>query len=143
MKIKRPPRFFPSGCEYTEKDRKNLRRVNLSTFAWVMSWLAASLAIDRFVDATSPLAYVLASIAILLGLQVIRSYVHFLRQADELVGKIQMEALAIGFGAGAIFMVGYPLCVRLGAPPLDFSDALIVMVLVWALGQLVVARRYR
>ncbi len=143
MKIKRTPHYFGVGCEYTEKDRRNLRRVNFSTFAWVLSWLAASLAIGRFVDATSPVAWVLAAIAILLGFEVIRSYVRFLREADELLGKIQMEALALGFGAGAIFMVGYPLCMRLGAPALDFGDALIVMVLVWALGQIVVARRYR
>lgn len=134
---------FWAECGYTQQDRKNLRRFNLWTFVWMAGWLAATYLIYNEIVAAGPLAWALVLLVVILGIQAIRSYVHFLRQADELVSKIQMEALALGFGAGAIFMVAYRLCERLGAPELDSSGPLMVMIVVWALSQLLVARRYR
>ena len=136
------PRFW-AGCGYTARDRRNLRHFNVWALVWMAIWLAATYLFRNQVVAAGPLAYALVLATVLLGLQAIRSYVHFLHQADELLGKIQMEALALGFGAGVIFMVAYRLCERLGAPRLDSADPMIVMVFVWAFSQWLVARRYR
>jgi hypothetical protein len=66
----------------------------------------------------------------------------FLRQADELLQKIQLEGLAIGFAAGAFFALGYQLLEHLGAPELDVSAPVTVMMFGWAFGQLLASRRY-
>lgn len=71
-----------------------------------------------------------------------RSYVSFLRQADELLRKVHLEALAFAFGAGIVAMMGYRLCERLGAPKLDVNDAALVMLLCWLGGQWLGSRRY-
>jgi len=142
VSAERVPRFW-AGCGYTATDRRNLRRFNAWTFVWMAIWLAATWLFRGEAVTAGPLAWALVLITVLLGLQVMRSYVHFLRQADELLGKIQMEALALGFGAGMVFMVAYRLCERLGAPRLDSSDPMVVMIFVWAFSQWLVARRYR
>ncbi len=56
--------------------------------------------------------------------------------------KIQLEALAIAFGAGALFMIGYRLLEHAGAPEADTPDALAVMAMVWAVATVVGTRRY-
>ncbi len=134
---------FWAGCGYTATDRRNLRRFNLWTFAWVAGWLATILLIRVRGLAAGPVAYALVLATVLLGLQTVRAYLRFLRQADELLRKIQLEALALGFGAGAVFMVAYRLCELLGAPRLNAADPLFVMALTWAASQILVARRYR
>ena len=57
--------------------------------------------------------------------------------------RVLLEALAMGFGVGVLFSMGYRLFERLGAPDLDINDPLIVMLVVWAGWQAVAARRYR
>jgi len=39
-------------------------------------------------------------------------------------------------------MIGWRLCERLGAPKLDVDDPLIVMVVTFAIGQIIGTRRY-
>ncbi len=138
-----PGSSFWAGCGYTDRDRRNLRQFNLWALVWMAGWIAASYLIKHQLIATGPLAWALVLATAVLGILAIRSYVHFLRQTDELLSKIQLEALAFGFGAGAVFMVAYRLCERLGAPRLDTTGPLMVMVVVWAVSQLLVARRYR
>lgn len=134
---------FWAECGYTARDRRNLRRFNVWALVWMAGWLAATYLIRNGMVAAGPLAYALVLLVAVLGVLAMRSYVHFLRQADELLSKIQLEALALGFGAGAVFMVAYRLCERLGAPELDSAAPLMVMVVVWSVSQLLVARRYR
>lgn len=136
-------RGFWAACGYTATDRRNLRIFNVWALVWIAAWLAATYLIRTELVAAGPLAYGLVLLTGVLGILAIRSYIHFLRQADELLSKIQLEALALGFGAGAVFMVVYRLCERLGAPRLDSTGPLMAMVLVWSVSQLLVARRYR
>ncbi|HEX2059549.1 MAG TPA: hypothetical protein VHK90_02310, partial [Thermoanaerobaculia bacterium] len=88
------------------------------------------------------LAYGLTAATIVLMTMAARAYVMFLRGADELLRKIQLEALALAFGAGGVFMIGWRLCERLGAPKLDVNDPFVVMAVVWGLGQWLGFRRY-
>lgn len=142
MSVERTAGFW-ADCGYTPTDRRNLRRFNLWAFVWMTVWLAVTFLIRIQIVVAGPLAYALVLLTAVLGILAIRSYVHFLRQADELLSKIQLESLALGFGASAVFMVAYRLCERLGAPRLDAASPLVVMVVVWAVSQLLVARRYR
>ena len=95
----------------------------------------------RFID-RGPLGWTLAVLTLVLALLAFRSYLVFLRSADELLRRIQLEGLALGFGAGAVFMLTYRLFERLGAPKLDSGDPFVIMMVFWAIGQYMGMRRY-
>jgi hypothetical protein len=57
--------------------------------------------------------------------------------------KIQLDGLALGFGAGLLVALGYPFLERAGAPELGTTAIVIVMTASWAIGQLLGLYRYR
>ena len=126
---------------FTARDAQNIRVFNYWFFAAMVVFAAATLLIDgKFVSGL--LGWGLTGLAVALSVMMVRAYVHFLREADELLRKIQLEALAVSFGATVVFMLGYRLCERLGAMKLDVNDPLMVMVGVFAIGQWTAMRRY-
>ena len=126
---------------FTPRDAERYR-----TFTWWMTgamfvFAAATILIDqRYVPAAG--GWVLTAVSVVLMGVAMRSYVRFLREADELLRKVHLEALAFAFGVGVVAMMGYRLCERLGAPKLDVNDAGLVMMLCWIAGQWVGGRRY-
>lgn len=127
---------------YTARDARALRIFNFWLLSGMVCFLAATILLGRnFID-RGAVAYVLTGGTIVLLVMAARAYLIFLRGADELLRKIQLEALALSFGAAAIFMIGWRLCERLGAPKLDIDDPFIVMAVVWSLGQWLGFRRY-
>jgi hypothetical protein len=119
---------------------------NYKVFTWWMTgamvtFAAATILIDGgFVP--DAFGWALTTISVALAVVSMRSYISFLRQADELLRKVHLEALAFAFGAGVVFMMNYRLCERLGAPKLDVNDASLVMLLCWVGGQWLGSRRY-
>ena len=142
------PNSPPSGVGWTcsdvmtARDAENLRRFNVVCLAWAMMFVAATLAIDGF-GVTGLTGWAMAAATLLLGLTTMGLYLKFLRAADELLRKIHVEALGLGFGAAIVFMLFWRLCERLGAPKLDVVDPVLVMVAFWAFGQWMGLRRYR
>ena len=67
----------------------------------------------------------------------------FLREADELQRTIQLQALALGFGAGFFALPGYRIFERLGAPAADIADFTMVMAFFYVIGAFLGWRRYR
>ena len=132
------------GCSslYTARDARHLRNFNWWLAASMVLFLVATYLLSGQIIDRGVVAYGLtAGTIVLLGMAV-RAYVIFLRSADELLRKIQLEALALAFGVTMIFMIGWRLAERLGAPKLDVDDPVMVMVVVWALGQWMAFRRY-
>lgn len=131
------------GCEglLTERDSRNMWAYTLWMLATVFVWGATSMLIARM-HIAAPLGWALTAVTLVLALVTVRSYLTFLHEADELLRKIQIEGLALGFCAGVMFMLIWRLCERLGAPRLDMDDPFIVMMLFWALGQYLGTRRY-
>jgi hypothetical protein len=127
---------------YTPRDSRNIRNFTLWLFAAMASFMVASILIRREIIDRGPLAYALTGLTIALLLVMLRAYIVFIREADELLRKVQLEALALSFGATIVFMLGYRLCERLGALKLDVDDPMIVMSLVFAIGQWIGMRRY-
>ena len=84
-----------------ECDRVNDKRTSLWAFAWVVS-----LAIARLPVASGQLpqwtGWVLGTISLAVAIQFIRAYLRMVREADELLRQVQLEGLAVGFGAGLI-----------------------------------------
>ena len=107
----------------TPRDKINIRRNGWWCAAWagsmfLMSYLTGG---DRELVPQGPVTWLVALIPTIIGLFVIRSYMRFIRDADELQGTIQLNALAFSFGALIISMATYPALVRIGAPPLNHS----------------------
>jgi len=127
---------------YTERDARNMRVFNYWFFAAMITFAATTILISERFLAKGAVAWGLTVLTIVLFVMMVRAYMIFLRGADELLRKIQLEALSFSFGASLVFMIGYRLCERLGAPKLDVDDPMLVMVLVFALGQWLGIRRY-
>lgn len=126
---------------YTARDMQNYRTFTWWMTASMVAFAAATILIDGdFVGAAAGWALTVVTIALMVV--AIRSYISFLRVADELLRKVHLEALAFAFGAGVVCMMGYRLCERLGAPKLDVNDAGLVLLVTWIGGQLLGARRY-
>jgi hypothetical protein len=133
-----------TGCSslYTARDARYMKVFHAWLAAGMVCFVAATALLSGKYIERGVLAYVLTAATIALMTMAARAYVVFLRGADELLRKIQLEALALAFGAGGVFMIGWRLCERLGAPKLDVNDPFVVMAVVWGIGQLVTSRRY-
>ena len=82
-------------------------------------------------------------IPIALGVPLVNALLRFLREADEFTRKVQLEGIALGFGAGSVFCVGYHALEQVGAPELPLTFAVLPMVLGWWIGSFLVAFRHR
>ncbi len=134
---------MPLPCTlYTPRDRRNYQRFTWWMTASMFLFAAATILLGRSYLAPGPAAWTLSVASILLMVGAVRSYILFLRTADELLRKIHLESLALAFGVGVVAMMGYRLFERLGAPKLDINDPFLVMIAVWAVAQWLGARRY-
>ncbi len=127
---------------FTPRDAVNVRRFNLWMIVTALFFAAGTIVLGEGFIPRVPVAWLFPFVGAVLGFGALRAYVHFLRNADELLRKIHLDALALGFGSGVIFMPVYRLCERLGAPKLDSVDPIIIFVLAWAIGQWRGFRRY-
>jgi hypothetical protein len=126
----------------TETDQRNLRLVWIWTIVWAAGFSAVVVAL-RNAQLQGAFAWVLAMVPFVLGMPTVRAYLRFLREADEFMRKVQLEGIAIGYGAGAILCLGYVVLERLGAPELPMIAALVPFSFGWAVGSFLVAARYR
>src|SRR5688572_30573055 len=127
---------------YTLRDGRNYMRFMYWMMASLVVFGVASVLIRREILRPGVIAWTLVFSAVVLMSAAVCAYMQFLRNADELLRKVHLEALAFAFGVGAVMMMGYRLAERLGAPSLDVNDPLLVMMLTWLAGQWVGARRY-
>lgn len=127
----------------TVTDQRNIGAIWVWSLLWAAAFTAVMVALQYVPAISGALAWLLAMVPILLGIQTIRVHLRFLREADEFTRKIQLEGIAIGFGAGAIFCISYPLLQQVGAPELAPAFAIVPLTLGWAVGSFVVAARYR
>lgn len=133
-----------TGCDslYTPRDGRNYMRFTYWMLSSMAVFAVATVLFKREIVRPGVLAWTLSLAAVVLMSAAVWSYILFLRNADELLRKVHLEALAFAFGVGAVVMTGYRLAERLGAPNLDINDPLLVMMLTWLGGQWVGARRY-
>ena len=88
-------------------------------------------------------AWVLAVLPNVLAAGALLAYLRFLRMADELTRLIQLQALAVGFGAWLFYYMAWELLEGAGAPPLGNDAPIVVPAFAMAFGQLYFAWRYR
>ena len=87
-------------------------------------------------------AWVVAVLPNVLAVGVLLAYLRFLRMADELTRLIQLQGLAVGFGALFFLSMGWELLEAAGAPPLDDAQR-VVPIFAMGLGTLYFSWRYR
>lgn len=131
----------PTGCQ-TPNDQRNQRRFIGWSVTWALAYVAATW-ISQGAGLGGAAPWLVAALPTALSVAAFIAYLRFIRQADELVRRIQLEGLAVGFGAGVLLAVGYPLFTAAGAPPLDVGAAAVVMMLAWVIGQGTASARYR
>ncbi len=136
--------WYSFGCVglMTPTDVRNLGRFNLSMLSWGLSWAVALFALRLLPELPAPLRYAIAALPTLVALAAILAYLRFLRQADELLRKIHLEGMALGFGVGFLIATGWPLFERAGAPPLEMVWVWTAMVFGWGVGQAIGRKRY-
>ena len=57
--------------------------------------------------------------------------------------KVQLEGIAMGFGAGSVFCMGYHTLEMVGAPEIPMIFAVVPMWFGWMVGSFLVASRHR
>ena len=127
----------------TATDHRN----NRVTLIWCIVWAATIIGatwIIKNVDAVSgAAAWIVALIPNVFALAALVSHLRYLRMTDELQRRIQIEGLAIGFGVGWIFAIGYQVAQAAGAPELPITTMILVMTAGWVFGTTRAARHYR
>ena len=140
---RRSLRELIQGCSGTPQDRRNSRHFTLWCLAWAIAYVGAHWTLKADLELATALVWLLVSTPILLMIAAVFSYMHFLRNADELLQKIQVQGLAMGFGAGVVFVTGYQLLEAAGANEMQTDHLLVLMMFSWMAGQIHGAWRYR
>jgi hypothetical protein len=73
----------------------------------------------------------------------LRAYLRFLGRMDELGRRIQLEALAIGFGAAGMLTFAYGFLENAGFPRLSYIFVFPLMIALWGIGAAIATRRYQ
>ena len=71
------------------------------------------------------------------------AYLRFLSRMDELGRRIQLEALAFGFGAAGMLTFAYGFLENAGFPQLSYIWVFPLMIALWGIGGGVASYRYR
>jgi predicted permease len=125
-----------------ERNRQNQGRILLLAFVWALSFVTVTLEIEKeWLPFGATLAGVVANA--IFGIATVLAYRRFLRETDELRRKIEVEALALAFGAGVVGGLTYWLLMVSGVlPAYGFAYIFALMILTHTVGVLVGLRRY-
>ena len=129
----------------TPRDRKNMARVHRWMLTWMLTFLAITAAVKFEWIPTGPVAIVLTLVCGAFGVVTLIAYRHFLREADELRRKIELEALALALGAGLVGGITLWLLQRAELALVAEADILtvvLIMMLANGLGNFLGQRRY-
>lgn len=135
-------RFVASCRQMTERDRRNSWRACGWMAAWMVSFFSVALALKQEALPGGLWTYLAIAGSTALGLLALLAYVRFVREADELQRKIQLEASAFGFGGGFIATFALSLVERADLWTVDLGDPFLVMAVCYSLGLFLGARRY-
>jgi len=104
--------FDMHSDDMCERDQQNIRRLNIWWCIWAFSWATALVVLGPDESTEGKVAvwkWVFVGLPLFLSIFAVRAYVKFLKEADELIKRIHLEALALGCGAGIIVGTGFGL----------------------------------
>jgi len=142
QRVERP--WWSFGCVglMTPTDIRNLGRYNALMLAWALTWCASLLTLASGRIESPVLRALVAAVPVAVMVAALAAYLHFLRHADELLRKIQVEGLGLGFAVGLIVATSWRLLERAGAGAIDPTVIGSLMLVGWAAGQAIARRRY-
>jgi len=127
-----------------ELDRRNMRLALAWCLAWALVFIAATYLLKHAAEYLSgPGRIGIAAAATAFSVAMVVAYARYILQADELVRRIQVESLAIAFGATIVLVSSWPLLEHAGAVHWDIGDTMLPMLGFWVVAQLLVTRRYQ
>lgn len=111
----------------TDGDRRSRTSVTVWSLIWVGAFLAADFAIGR--DRAGGDVTIIAIVAAVTGVGVrwILAYVSFFKNADELMRKIQLDAMAVALGTGFVSGFALTLLQTAGIVEAHLSHVLVAM----------------
>ena len=130
-------------CDTTPRDRRNLYLYLGTCVLWAIVLTAATRAIKGGLVVAGPAGWLVAALPTVAALVVIRTYLRYLRDTDELQRLIHLRATGVGFASAWVALCGYPLFERLGAKALDASDYVVILAVVYSIAVIVGSLRYR
>jgi hypothetical protein len=111
--------------------------------AYVIVLLASVLILRSFPDPEALWRIPVALLPVVPAIALIMAFVRHLRVMDELQRRIQLEALAIGFGGTAVLTFGYGFLQGVGFPLLNWTFVFPLMIGLWGIGVAIAGRRYQ
>jgi hypothetical protein len=105
--------------EVTIRDQHNRRVWGIWQGLWFISWfgLLILFRLRRDLVPAGMLYWVVAALPLFVAAGALWFWARYLRQADELQRRIQLNALAFGFGVTFFWIGSYSVLVVAGAPP--------------------------
>jgi hypothetical protein len=132
-----------AGCSSTEIDRRNVRNINLISFAWAISYCTATYFLKADIQLAQMISMALIGLPMLLGAAMLWSYLTFLRGCDEMMRKLHLEALALGFGITVLAAILAALLEAAGFEPLSPNTFVAIAAFSYMFGVMLGWRRYR
>jgi hypothetical protein len=116
------------------------RDFGLSMAAYVVVLIISVSLLDK-VD--QPVKTLIALVPLVPAGFALKAYLRFLTRMDELGRRIQLEALAFGFGAAGMLTFAYGFLENAGFPQLSYTWVFPLMIALWGIGGAIATRRYR
>ena len=126
----------------TPTDANNNRALALWSLTWALGIIATTSVVASGL-VVGVAAWIVALLPNVLALFVLRAYLRFLTMTDELQRRIQLEALAVGFGVTYFLIIAHVVVQSAGAPALDSSWWVLVFTGGLLFGNWRAVRRYR
>jgi len=143
-------RFLGFMCWESGRDKTNVQRFAAWFLLWAV-WHEGIAILQINMDMPLIFAWVLAFSPVLPAIGAVLAYVKFLREADEMIRRIHITGLAVGFGAGMfVWMAIKPPILHDPTHQDVFMTAYVqrtlmfmAMIFGWVIGQFIASRRYR
>ena len=120
--------------------RAYTRELGLAMAAYVIVVLV-SIKLDGGLD--QPIKTLVALTPLVPATLALFAYLRFLSRMDELGRRIQLEALAFGFGAAGMLTFAYGFLENAGFPQLSYIWVFPLMIALWGIGGAIASYRYR
>ena len=107
--------------EITPRDNHNLRTWGIWQGLWFFSLIGTQSLFNfrREVVPAGVLHWLVAALPLLIGAGALWFWLRYLREADELQRRIQLNAVAFGFGVTFVWITSYAALIAAGAPVLE------------------------
>jgi len=131
--------------DFTTRTKINTVQLGLWTGAWILTYALAAFGPKLFWEFNTPLTILGILINLGIGFGMILANKRHLNGLDELMRKIQIEAMAISLGVGLVCGLSYELLedIRLISFEPEISHLIILMSLTYMIGIIIGNKRYK